>query len=149
MLPKLNLPAYNPRLQERDGKHYIWDIIRKKSVVLTPEEWVRQHLLNLLTQHLAFSHSLIKVESQTDYWKKIKRSDIVTYDQEGKPYFLIECKSADQKINKKVLNQISVYNKSIDAPFIAVSNGINHFCWAKEESTYVQMQDFPPSPTKR
>lgn len=146
MYPKLNLPPFDPRLEENDGRLDIWDVIRKKMIALTPEEWVRQHVVHLLTAHLNYGEGLIKVESQMDYWRKTKRSDIVTYDQNGTPYLLIECKSWKQSINNSTLAQISTYNKILEAPYIAVSNGMHHFCWAQEKDQYKQLKEFPPSP---
>ena len=147
MFPKLNLPSREFRIDTSSDKPFIWDDIRKKMVALTPEEWVRQHIVSMLIHELGYSKSLLKVESGLNYWKKKKRSDITAYDKKAHPYLLIECKSWDQKINKTTLNQIATYNKSIRAPFIAVSNGMQHFCWQKKESQYDSLNTFPASPT--
>jgi len=146
MFPQLNLPSKEFRMEVSEGKTFIWDEIRKKMIVLTPEEWVRQHVVSLLITEMEYPKSLIKVESGLKYWKKKKRSDIVAFDQNAKPYLLIECKSWEHKINKTTLNQIATYNKSLQAPYIAVTNGIKHFCWKKKEHLYDALKNFPTRP---
>ena len=127
-MDKLNFPEFACNIRKKAGKVEIFDIIRKKYVYLFPEEWVRQHAINYFINHLDYPKSLVRVESGLHYNHLEKRSDILIYNKEGRPYFLIECKSYKIKINQSALNQATVYNKALNAEFILLTNGINHFC---------------------
>jgi predicted type IV restriction endonuclease len=125
---RLNLPTYEVKLKKEEGRNLILDLIRKKYVVLTPEEWVRQHFLNYLIHELKYPKSLFRVESGLKYNHMQKRSDIVIHDRTGQPWMLVECKSPDIKLTQKAFNQIAVYNMTIGARYLAVTNGMAHFC---------------------
>ena len=125
---RLNLPAYDFKLIKDGGKKMILDVIRKKYVALTPEEWVRQHFLNYLIHELGYPKSLFRVESGLKFNNMQKRSDIVVHDRSGNPWMLIECKSPDIKLTQKAFNQIAVYNMTIGARYLAVTNGMVHYC---------------------
>lgn len=141
----LNLPSYECKIKEMDGKTYIFDAIRKKYLVLTPEEWVRQHFINLLLSHYGYSKSLLRLEGGLSYNKLQKRTDIVVFDNEGKPFLLVECKAADVSINQAVIAQASRYNLTMRCPFLVVSNGKNTFCFKVDFETgkYEQLKDLP------
>lgn len=126
MLPPLNLPSFQYRLQESRGKIWIFDGIRKKFVVLTPEEWVRQHFVNFLIVE-KYPKALIKIEGGLSVNDLKKRSDIVVYNREGKPWMIVECKNPFVEIEEATLNQVAAYNSSLKANYIAVSNGLHHF----------------------
>ena len=142
---KLNLPAISPKLKKESGKVWIFDIIRKKYVVLTPEEWVRQHFVNYLISELTYPRSLFRVESGLRFNKMHKRSDILIYDREGKPWMLVECKSPSIRLNQKAFNQVAVYNMSVGARFVAVTNGMVHYCCeaGKADSSENFLSSFP------
>lgn len=144
----LNLPTFEYILKKEKDTVLIFDPIRKKHIVLTPEEWVRQHFLNYLIHHLQYPKALIRVESGLTYNTLQKRSDIVVFDRAGKPWLLIECKSPQEKIDNKILKQISTYNASLSAPYIAVTNGLLHFVFRidKEHQSTSQLTDFPEYP---
>jgi predicted type IV restriction endonuclease len=125
---KLNLPSFTPSLKKEEGKVWIFDIIRKKHIVLTPEEWVRQHFIHYMINDLKYPRSLFRIEGSLTYNKLQKRSDILLRDRGGKPWMLVECKSPAIKLTQKAFNQIAVYNMTIGAKFIAVTNGMVHFC---------------------
>lgn len=125
---RLNLPSFDYKLKKTGEKIFIYDIIRKKYVVLAPEEWVRQHFIHYMINHLNYPRTLINVETGLIFNQLKKRSDIIVYARTGNPWLAIECKSPDQPINKKVLQQISVYNSSLNAHYIALTNGIRHIC---------------------
>jgi type I site-specific restriction endonuclease len=127
-MDKLNLPVFDINIKEYDGKNVIFDIIRKKYIVLTPEEWVRQHFIHFLINHLGYKKALIGVEKGHKYNTLRKRTDIVVYDRLGKPLVLVECKEPSQRLNQKVMEQAMMYNKTLAAPYIVVSNGIDHSC---------------------
>jgi hypothetical protein len=123
----LNLPSYAYKIKKEDDKIWIFDVLRKKYVILTPEEWVRQHFVNYLMVDLRYPRALIKVEGGLTYNQLQKRSDIVVFDREGKPWMIIECKSADFKLSAQTLRQASVYNATLKAKYLVVTNGLSHF----------------------
>ena len=145
MLKKLNLPSYDLQIKPVDDKFMIFDVLRKKYITLTEEEWVRQNLIHFLMNEKGISRALIKVESGTHYNRRIKRTDILVFSNKGKPELVLECKAPHIKINEDVLFQASVYAKSLKAKFIGVSNGMNHYFWQidREKGEIRQLHDFP------
>lgn len=144
-MEKLNLPSFEFKIEEFDGKTYIFDKIRKKNIVLTPEEWVRQHFISMLINFYDVPKSLITLEEGIIYHKLNKRSDILVYDRKGNPFILIECKRPTVLINKNVLNQIIIYNKIIKARFLVISNGLKTICFEtfEESDKILQLNDLP------
>lgn len=142
---KLDLPGFDYQISKAEGKIWIFDIIRKKRVVLTPEEWVRQHIVHFFIDQLKYPKSLIKIESGLTYNQLQKRSDVVVYDREAKPWLLMECKAPDLKLNQNTIMQAAVYNNEVKAKFIAVSNGLQHVCYEVKEnvSETVLLKNFP------
>lgn len=126
---KLDLPGFDYQVSKAEGKIWIFDIIRKKRVVLTPEEWVRQHIIHFFINQLNYPKSLIKIESGLTYNRLQKRSDVVVHNREGKPWLLMECKAPDLQLNQNTIMQAAVYNQNICAKYIAVSNGMKHVCY--------------------
>lgn len=126
---KLNLPAFEYKLKKADGKVWIFDGIRKKYVVLTPEEWVRQHVVHYMLNHLNYPKSLIKVEASLAYNSLSKRADVIVFDREGKPWMVVECKAPDLKLTQTVALQVATYNKSLQAPFVVITNGMLVYCY--------------------
>ena len=124
---QLNLPSFEYQLKKEEGKVWIFDILRKKFLVLTPEEWVRQHFVHYLVTEMKYPKSLIKLEGGLTYNTLAKRSDIVVFDRAGKPWMVVECKAPDQGINETTLRQASVYNRKLQAPYLTVSNGLKTF----------------------
>jgi hypothetical protein len=146
--PKLNLPQFELKIKEEEGKVYIFDTIRKSYFLLTPEEWVRQHFINLLINHYHYPKTLIKIESGLRYNKLLKRSDIIVYNREGNPFLLVECKSAEIKLSNTGFEQAALYNRTINAPYVALTNGIQTFCCKinQETSQYAYSKDLPSFP---
>ena len=144
-MQKLNLPEFKPTLKKEEGKIWIFDMIRKKYLVLTPEEWVRQHFIHYLIAELKYPKSLFRIESSLTYNKLQKRSDILVFNREAKPWMLIECKSPDIKLSQKAFNQVAVYNMTVNAKFVAVTNGLVHYCCeaAKEGEQAIFLESFP------
>lgn len=144
----LNLPTFEYKIQEIEGKTCIFDIIRKKYVVLTPEEWVRQHYINFLITHQNYPKSLIKNESGLKYNQLKKRTDIVVYDREGKVFMIIECKSANEKLTQRVFEQLAIYNQTLQARYIAITNGLQNFICEMNYDTrkYEFLKDVPSYP---
>lgn len=145
---KLDLPGFNYQIRKAEGKIWIFDIIRKKQIVLTPEEWVRQHIIHFFINELKYPKTLIKIESGLTYNQLQKRSDVVVFNREGKPWLLMECKSPDIKLNQNTVMQAAVYNNDVKAKYIAVSNGMQHVCYEVKQnvSDIELLQAFPEYP---
>jgi hypothetical protein len=144
-MEKLNLPTFDFKITDINGVNYIFDIFRKKNIVLTPEEWVRQHFLLLLINQYKYPKSLIKLEGGLHYEKLEKRTDIVVLDRYGEPFMLVECKKATVKIDDKVLKQATIYNKIIQSKYIVLTNGLKTLCFetTKDSEKIVQLSDLP------
>ncbi len=136
---KLNLPEYDCKLKKAEGKVWIFDVIRKKYIVLTPEEWVRQHFINYLVIEKKYPKALIRVEGGLNYNQLQKRSDIVVFGRDGNPWMIVECKSPMLALSATTLQQVSAYNASLKAKFISVTNGMVHYCaltdWSSGKTT--------------
>lgn len=147
-MEKLKLPDCDLKIKSEEGNSFVFDIVRKKYVMLTPEEWVRQHFIHLMVGHLSYPKTLIKLESGLNYFKSAKRSDIILMDRDSTPFLLIECKAPNVSLTKAVVNQAAVYNKVLKAQFLAVTNGLKSFIWELEKGEYVVRKQFPlfPSP---
>ena len=127
-MQELNLPKYSVKIKEENNKTYIFDEIRQKYLILTPEEWVRQNFLKYLVTDKGYSKSLISLEKKVVVNGQAKRFDALIYNKEVKPVLIIEFKSYDVKITQQVFEQASRYNYTIQASYLIVSNGMNHFC---------------------
>ncbi|MBN1599607.1 MAG: type I restriction enzyme HsdR N-terminal domain-containing protein [Bacteroidales bacterium] len=127
-IAKLNLPDYAFRITKNaDNKLVILDILRKKNVLLTPEEWVRQNFLKFLIEEKKYPPSLISVESGVKINRLCRRYDAMVYNRKGNPVVLIECKAPGVKIGQETFDQVSAYNLSIKAKYIMVTNGLKHY----------------------
>lgn len=138
-MQQLKLPEY---LYQRDDER-IFCLVRRKWVALTPEEWVRQHFINLLITHLSYPRGLIKLEQQLEYFKNAKRSDVTVLDQSANVFLLVECKSYNEKLGQAVVNQMATYNKVLNSRYLAITNGMTHFVWKKIGNDYQQINSFP------
>jgi len=140
-MPLLNLPSYDVRFKAEGNRTLIFDPVRKKYVTLTPEEWVRQHIINYLVTEKKYPTSLISVEMPLKYAGLDKRSDLLVCDCNGQPLMLVECKAPEVTITEKVFEQTAIYNLAIKTsnslslgedwkgvPYIMVTNGIQHYC---------------------
>jgi type I site-specific restriction endonuclease len=143
-MQELNFPAYQFQLNRVEEKSYIFDPIRKKWVVLTPEEWVRQHLILFLVQTKKYPASLLAVERLITFNKLKKRFDLLLFNKTGKPEMLIECKAPEVNLSKETLFQIATYNMVFKVPYLFISNGLNHLLFQlNEEGNYVRTQEMP------
>jgi hypothetical protein len=123
----LNLPNYPFKISERDGNHFIFDEIRKKHLVLTPEEWVRQHFIQFLIKGKDFPASLLKVEGGLSLNQTKKRSDVLVYNTLGEKVMVIECKAPSVPITQATFDQAARYNSIYKAKWLAVTNGLKHY----------------------
>lgn len=126
-MQKLNFPQYTFRFKNSENKIAAFDEIRKKFVILTPEEWVRMHVVQYLISEKKYPKSLINVEKQLKIGKRIKRYDVVVFNSEGEVHIIIECKAPSVKITQETFDQIARYNMSLDAVYLMVTNGLQHF----------------------
>jgi len=146
-MQSLNFPAYDFRFKNNENKVHIFDTIRKKFVVLQPEEWVRQNVVQFLIHEKKYPKSLINVEKQLTVNTLKKRYDIVIFDSLGNITLLVECKSPKITVNQETFDQIAKYNMQLKAEFLMVTNGLQHFyCkmdFSKEKYTFLeQIPDF-------
>lgn len=124
---QLNLPTYQFKLKSSENKQLIFDKIRKKYVVLTPEEWVRQNFVTYLITEKKYPISLIAVEKQLIVNNLKKRFDILVFNTDGFPKIIVECKAPSIKISQNTFDQISRYNLALNAEILIVTNGIEHY----------------------
>jgi hypothetical protein len=141
----LNFQKYNFRFKSNENKTLIFDIIRKNFIVLTPEEWVRQHVLQFLISEKDYPISHINVEKQLKLNDTIKRYDIVVFNPNGSIQIIVECKAPKIKINQQTFDQIARYNFVLDAELLMVTNGLDHyFCQMDfENEKYIFLKDLP------
>ena len=124
---QLNFPTYKFNLKNRENKSYVWDPVRKKWVVLQPEEWVRQHCIAFLVEDKKYPLELINVEKKIQLNGRSKRYDIIVFQPTGKPHILIECKSPTVSITQKSFDQIAKYNMALNSKYLMITNGIDHY----------------------
>ena len=124
----LNLPPASLRLSERNGHPYVFDLLRRRHVRLTPEEWVRQHFVHFLVQQLQYPLALLANEVSLSLNGTSKRCDTVVYDREARPLVIVEYKAPDVQLTQRVFDQIARYNVVLRVPWLIVSNGMQHFC---------------------
>ena len=144
-MQKLQFPSYSFRFKNSENKIAIFDEIRKKFILLTPEEWVRQHVVQYLLQDKNYPKSYINIEKLIKVNELNKRYDIVVYLPNGELFLLIECKAPEVKISQQTFDQIARYNLVLNAKYLIVSNGLNHyFCKIDfENEKYVFLEELP------
>lgn len=120
---EVQFTKYDFKITEVDSRQYIFDIVRKKNVVLTPEEWVRQHIVHYLINQYAFPKSLVSLEKKLTLNELTKRTDIVLYNHSGSPLLIVECKAPEVKITQSTFDQIARYNLTLKVPYLWVTNG--------------------------
>ncbi|MCL1821257.1 MAG: type I restriction enzyme HsdR N-terminal domain-containing protein [Prolixibacteraceae bacterium] len=124
---KLNLPDFGFRISDEGSQTRIFDQFRRKWVALTPEEWVRQHMLRYMADFKNYPRALMAVEKKVDVNGLSQRFDLLIYNRRGKPLLIAEFKSPDVKIDQRVFDQMIRYNTRLLAPLALASNGMNHF----------------------
>ena len=142
---QLNLPTYECRLREQNGRQQIFDVLRRRYVALTPEEWVRQHFVHYLIEHKGYPKGLLANEVELRVGEKHLRCDTVLYDKALHPKIIVEYKAPDIAITQKVFNQITVYNMLLHVDYLIVSNGMQHYCCQMdyEQNRYTFLSDIP------
>lgn len=126
-MEKLNLPAFKTNIRNKNDKVEIFDAFRKKFVLLTPEEWVRQHFAQYMVNQKMFPKGLLALEYTIKLQSRIKRVDILAFSPNGNPLLAVECKSTNVIIDQKVFDQIARYNMAFKVSYLVVTNGIEHY----------------------
>ena len=141
----LNLPSYEAKIVQRNGKNVIFDTLRKRYVALTPEEWVRQHFVHFLTDYKGYPKGLLANEIQLNLNGTKKRCDTVLYDKNLSAKLIVEYKAPHVEITQAVFDQITRYNMVLKVDYLIVSNGIRHYCCRMdyERNGYTFLQDIP------
>lgn len=144
-MQKLNFPAYQFRFKSSENKISIFDRIRKKFIILNPEEWVRQHTIQYLIENKKYPESLINVEKLIKVNGLNKRYDIIIFNPDGSIYLIIECKSPTVKITQEVFDQIARYNLALNSEYLMITNGMSHYYCQMDykEKQYSFLQDIP------
>ena len=151
LLQALNLPKAPLKLSSKAGRIYINCLLRKKNIVLTSEEWVRQHLIAYLHLHLGYSLEKMAIEKEIKYDGFVRRWDLVVYDQAFQAHILIECKAPQIPISHAVFLQIATYQSKLQAPFLILSNGLTHLVYQVnfEQKILEPKTEFPNAPNKK
>ncbi len=144
-MQQLNFPRFEFKLRNLNNRQEIFDILRHKYVSLTPEEWVRQHLISYLILIKGYPASVIGVEKQLLLNKMIKRFDLVVFKRNGSPFVLVECKAPGVEITEKTFDQAARYNMLLQAEYFLITNGLEHYSCRidYENKQYVFIQDIP------
>jgi len=139
------LPNVALKTKSVEGTIQVFDVIRKKYFVLTPEEWVRQHFIHYLNNEKNYPMGLMGVEKMIKYNSLKTRADIVLYNREGKAKMIVECKAPNIKITQDTFNQIAKYNFKLKVEYLVVTNGIQHFCCRMdyENNSISFLEDIP------
>lgn len=144
-MQKLNFPSFSFRFKNSENKLSIFDEIRKKFIILTPEEWVRQHVVWFLISEKKYSKNYINIEKSITINKRKKRYDIVVYKPDGSIFLLVECKAPDVVITQETFDQIARYNLVLKADYLMITNGLEHFFCQMDfiEKKYTFLQELP------
>lgn len=139
----INYPTPEFRIKTENSKEFIFDAQRKKWLVLTPEEWVRQNFIQYLIKEKKYPASLIALEKEIMLGELKKRFDILIYDNDHQPWMMIECKGGEVKLSDDVLQQVLRYNISVPVKYIVITNGSFTYCWEKKNDTLADMNELP------
>lgn len=144
-MTRLNLPPFEIKLRGTKAQPQIFDILRKKYIALTPEEWVRQHFVHFLVEHKGYPAALMANEIQLKVGDKTLRADSVLYSRDLKPRMIIEYKAPHIPITQKVFDQISIYNMLLHVDYLVVSNGLQHYICKMDynDKKYLFLEDIP------
>jgi len=146
-MQELNLPAFEYKIIEKESKPFIFDVIRRQYVALTPEEWVRQHFVHFLIEHKGYPQALMANEVQLKLNGMSRRCDTVVYDRTLRPRAIVEYKAPTVNITQQVFEQICRYNMVLQVEYLIVSNGLTHYCCKMDYTTrsYTFLREVPAS----
>ena len=140
---KISFRKYNFRIQEINEIIYIFDEVRKKNVILTPEEWVRQNFLHYLIYDLSYPKTKIAIEKEFKINERKKRFDLLVFGRDAQPFLLLECKAQKEPLNTKVLDQCLRYNQHYGVPYLVISNGDYTHAWQLEQGKATSLEQLP------
>jgi len=145
-MQQLNFPQFDFKLRNINNRHEIFDQVRRKYVMLTPEEWVRQHLIAYLILVKGYPVSMIGVEKQLLLNKLPKRFDLVVFGRNANPFLLVECKAPGVEITEKTFDQAARYNMLLQAEYFIITNGLEHYTCRLdyENRQYIFIEEIPP-----
>lgn len=142
---QLNLPQYSFRIKKQNEKLVIFDSQRKRYVVLTPEEWVRQNFIRFLIEEKGYPAAYLAIEKQLNMNGMKKRCDAILYNEHAQPFLIIELKAPNVAISQATFDQVAVYNAKLKVDFFIISNGIEHYC-CKVNLETARYEFFPEIP---
>ena len=142
-LPKLDFPPCRLRISRRDGDDLVWDDLRRRWLVLTPEEWVRQHLIAYLTTRCGVQPMRVVEEYAVPLNGQPQRADVVVVGDRGEPVLLAECKAPNIPIGRHTLAQAVRYNSVLGARYVVLTNGLKHYCCEWRDGVFVPLGGFP------
>jgi hypothetical protein len=140
----INYPEPNFRIRKENNRDFLFDPLRKKWLLLTPEEWVRQNFVRYLIHVMKYPSSLIALEKEIVLGELKKRFDILVYNKDHQPWLIVECKGRDIKLSDETLQQALRYNISVPAEFLVITNGLYSFAWQKKEGRLNTITELPP-----
>lgn len=140
---KLNFPDCEFRLSSKNGKNYIFDMLRKKELILTPEEWVRQHLVRYLIEHKAYPAGLTQLEKKVNVNGLSRRFDLAVSRTDGTYFLLAECKAPHIELTAETVYQTAAYGKVLSPSIYLITNGLRHICFTVSESGIQFLQNIP------
>lgn len=140
---KIDYPPYKPSIKTIDSTEYIFDGFRKKWLVLTPEEWVRQNFLSYLVEVLQYPASLIAIEKEIKVGAVRKRFDIVVYNRLTLPFMVVECKEMSVSLHENVLHQALHYNTNMQAEYVVITNGSYCYGFQRRGEGFVEISELP------
>ena len=140
---KIEFPKERIKIEQRQGINEIFDVVRKKWLVLTPEEWVRQNIIQYLLITKNYPLSLVAIEKEIKLGELRKRCDIVIYNRNMLPWMIIECKEMNIALSEKTIEQILRYHISLPAQFLIISNGSYSYGFKKKDNEFIEMNTFP------
>ena len=141
--PSLNFPPFRFRVTETDGETRVWDELRRCWLVLTPEEWVRRHLIRFLSEQGGVSAQMICQEYPVSIQGMPQRADVVVFGSEGVPLLLAECKAPSVRIDAEVYAQALRYNAVVQARYLMLTNGLKHYIYERRTDGYVPLSALP------
>ncbi len=144
-MEQLNLPLYKFKIKSTSKGDEIWDEWRKRYILLTPEEWVRQNFARYMMEKMFVPAGRLAVEISLKVYRLNKRADIIVYGEHGQPLVVVECKAPSIALTQDTFDQVARYNISLKAPVLIVTNGLDHYCCAVDfESKAIRfLEEFP------
>ena len=139
---KVDYPAFDGKIKGETNQELIFDAVRKQWVRLTPEEWIRQNMIQYLTQITGYPAALLAIEKEIKLGELRKRCDIIIY-KDNNPWMIVECKEPNVPINHKTILQIIRYHLALPVPYLCLTNGENVYLFEKQNNSFIEIKKFP------